>query len=385
MEIHDWLCHLGITPNASLRSSKELALLNEWGEKNLHFLPYLCWVETSVIFFPGIKACKRDATFRKIKYRFQRPVSNIVPKKIPTYCHRRVSKIFVCLSWHAINHGGQVSWSIVFSVRNARLYTFRQLNIVFIQWYQGILNETRRCKQQIVTVLSPRKAERYNGVIWKAIRLELKSHNLQELKFKVPNVCWTGNRCLPGCQALDCVSAIIREVEQERWFGRRSRAHRYKSAVCASSLFAWQGIKCFRSDLATCATGDSSSDGHCVDRPVETAIESADPQATVPQTTDRQISNSELNDRRRSVGETQESDPAPRTSTRKLGVRLPSDMACMSDVRPLVGGKNVVTWRYFVPLSSVLLLCLFQGQHVLYCWLQFNAMWVFLVVSNIGR
>jgi len=70
-------------------------------------------------------------------------------------------------------------------------------------------------------------------------------------------------------------------------------------------------------DLAPCPTRDSSSDGHCEDRPVETAHESAVPQVTVPQITDPQISNSELNNTRRSVGEAQESDPAPRRSTRK--------------------------------------------------------------------
>jgi len=59
-------------------------------------------------------------------------------------------------------------------------------------------------------------------------------------------------------------------------------------------------------DLAPCPTRDSSSDGHCVDRPVETAHESAVPQVTVPQTTDPQISNSELNNTRERVGEAQE-------------------------------------------------------------------------------
>ena len=55
-------------------------------------------------------------------------------------------------------------------------------------------------------------------------------------------------------------------------------------------------------DLAPCPRRESSSDGHCVDRLVETAHENAVSQATVPQTTDPQISNSELNDTRRSAG-----------------------------------------------------------------------------------
>jgi len=74
--------------------------------------------------------------------------------------------------------------------------------------------------------------------------------------------------------------------------------------------------------LAPCPTRDSSSEGHCVDRPVETAHESAVSQVTVPQTTDPQISNSELKNTRRSVGEVQESDPARRRSTRKTRVWL---------------------------------------------------------------
>jgi len=92
--------------NASLCSSKELALLNGWRQESLHYLPYVCWAETSVLCCPGSKACEGDATLWKIKYWFQRSASKHRPET-NTDCNRRVFKISVCLcmSWHAINHG----------------------------------------------------------------------------------------------------------------------------------------------------------------------------------------------------------------------------------------------------------------------------------------
>jgi len=73
-------------------------------------------------------------------------------------------------------------------------------------------------------------------------------------------------------------------------------------------------------DLEPCPSRDSSSDGHRIDPPIETPHESAVLEANVPQTTDPQISNSELNDTWRSIGEVQESDPVHRSLLEKLSV-----------------------------------------------------------------
>jgi len=90
----------------SLYSSKEPALLNGWRQESLHYLPCVCWADTSVLCSPGSKAYKRDASFWKIKYQYQWSASKIGPKQILQ------STVFrwPYLSWHAVNSCGN-NWT----------------------------------------------------------------------------------------------------------------------------------------------------------------------------------------------------------------------------------------------------------------------------------